>query len=76
MTALAQIKNQVNAFSLAEQISLLEYLVQTIKLRTSLSVPAQAKPTRYFGCAKGELNYPTDIDFCNDEIAQMFGVDE
>ena len=31
---------------------------------------------RYFGCAKGELSYPDDIDFCNDEIAEMFGVDE
>ena len=76
MTAVAQIKNQVNTFSLADQISLLEYLVQTIKLRTSLSATEKAKTKRYFGCAKGELQYPADIDFCNDEIAQMFGADE
>lgn len=29
---------------------------------------------RKFGIAKGELAYPDDIDFCNDEIAEMFGV--
>ena len=31
---------------------------------------------RSFGMAKGELQYPDDIDFCNDEIAAMFGVDK
>lgn len=34
------------------------------------------RPRRSFGMAKGELRYPDDIDFCNDEIAEMFGVDE
>ncbi len=29
-----------------------------------------------FGAAKGKIIYPDDIDFCNDEIAEMFGVDE
>ena len=32
------------------------------------------RPFRSFGMAKGELRYPDDIDFCNDEIAEMFGV--
>lgn len=32
------------------------------------------RPSRSFGMAKGELRYPDDIDFCNDEIARMFGV--
>ena len=32
------------------------------------------RPSRSFGMAKGELRYPDDIDFCNDEIAEMFGV--
>ncbi len=27
-----------------------------------------------FGVAKGELQYPDDIDECNDEIAEMFGL--
>ena len=27
---------------------------------------------RSFGMAKGKLQYPDDIDFCNDEIAKMF----
>lgn len=35
----------------------------------------ELKPKRSFGMAKGELRYPDDIDFCNDEIAAMFGVD-
>ena len=30
---------------------------------------------RSFGMAKGELQYPDDIDFCNEEIATMFGAD-
>ena len=34
------------------------------------------KPSRKFGCAKNELQYPEDFDFCNDEIAEMFGIDE
>ena len=32
------------------------------------------RQTRSFGMAKGELRYPDDIDFCNDEIAEIFGV--
>ena len=32
------------------------------------------KPVRSFGMAKGKLHYPEDIDFCNAEIADMFGV--
>ena len=73
MLALTQVKNEVTGFSLEEQISLLEYLVQAIKSQTT---PQPKAPKRYFGCAKGELHYPNDIDFCNDEIAEMFGVKE
>ena len=36
----------------------------------------ETKPVRKFGCAKNELHYPEDFDFCNDEIAEMFGVNE
>lgn len=32
------------------------------------------KHKRSFGMSKGKLQYPDDIDFCNDEIAEMFGV--
>lgn len=32
------------------------------------------KSFRSFGMAKGKLNYPDDIDFCNDKIADVFGV--
>ena len=34
----------------------------------------RSKPLRSFGMAEGKLHYPVDIDFCNDAIAQMFGV--
>ena len=26
----------------------------------------------FFGMSKGKLQYPDDIDFCNNEIAEMF----
>ena len=32
------------------------------------------KNRRSFGMSKGKLQYPEDIDFCNNEIAEMFGV--
>ena len=34
----------------------------------------RASSSRRIGIAKGELKYPDDIDFCNDEIAELFGV--
>ena len=50
------------------------YLANLIKQNSESEKIAQ--PKRYFGCAKCKLHYPIDIDFCNDEIASMFGVDE
>ena len=35
---------------------------------------SSSKNKRSFGMSKGKLQYPDDIDFCNDEIAEMFGV--
>ena len=32
-------------------------------------------PKRRLGLAKGKWEIPDDIDECNDEIAEMFGVD-
>lgn len=34
------------------------------------------KKNRTLGIADGEYNIPEDIDFCNDEIAAMFGVNQ
>lgn len=34
------------------------------------------RASRSFGMAKNELQYPDNIDFCNDEIAAMFGASE
>ena len=74
MTAVAQVENQIMTFSLDEQLSLMAYLANAIKQKTA-SANIQKKK-RYFGCAKGEFEIPEDIDFCNDEIAEMFGVNE
>ena len=53
-------------------VQLLQYKI------TVLGEKKEEKPNvaRRFGIAKGELHYPDDIDFCNDEIAEMFGVNE
>ena len=45
-------------------------------LLNDLSHSSPQKGLRSFGMAKGKLQYPDDIDFCNDEIADMFGVNE
>ncbi len=74
MTAVTQIEKQINDFSLSEQLYLLERLVKSIQMKTKESSSENHK--RYFGCAKGELQYPENIDFCNDEIATMFGESE
>ena len=42
-----------------------------LKDKSNTSAP---KNMRSFGMAKGKLQYPDDIDFCNNEIAEMFGV--
>lgn len=42
-----------------------------LKDKSNTSAPQNK---RSFGMAKGKLQYPDDIDFCNNEIAEMFGV--
>ena len=72
--ALMNLEEQISLISLNEQITLMAYLANAIKQKTA-SANIQKKK-RYFGCAKGEFEIPEDIDFCNDEIAEMFGVNE
>ena len=65
-------------------IDLLSTLDSDIKLRiinslsaslmNDISKSADKKTVRSFGMARGKLQYPDDIDFCNAEIADMFGV--
>ncbi|MBO7583773.1 MAG: hypothetical protein J6T20_08270 [Treponema sp.] len=43
-------------------------------LLDDVSRTASKKKIRSFGMAKGKLQYPDNIDFCNEEIAEMFGV--
>ena len=71
---LMNLEEQISLISLNEQITLMAYLANAIKQKTA-SANIQKKK-RYFGCAKGEFEIPEDIDFCNDEIAEMFGVNE
>lgn len=72
--ALMNIEEQISLISLNEQIALMAYLANAIKQKAN-SVDVQKKK-RHFGMAKGEFEIPDDIDFCNDEIAEMFGVNE
>ncbi|MBP5440886.1 MAG: DUF2281 domain-containing protein [Fibrobacter sp.] len=44
-------------------------------LQKSLNVSVK-RSVKKFGVAKGKFNIPDNIDFCNDEIAEMFGVNE
>ena len=46
----------------------------TASLLQDKSNTSSKRIKRSFGMAKGKLQYPEDIDFCNDEIAEMFGV--
>lgn len=40
-------------------------------------VPFVAKPAQNrIGIAQGKINCPDDIDFCNDEIADLFGMND
>ena len=66
---LAQKIKAVPAEYVNEVADFIDFIVQ----RASSAPP---KPQRKFGVAKGEFEIPDDIDFCNDEIAEMFGVDE
>ncbi len=68
---LVNIEEQISLISLSEQIALMAYLANTIKQK---SAKIHEKQTSLIGVAKGKFDVPDDIDFCNDEIAEMFGV--
>lgn len=70
-TALMNIEEQISLISLNEQIALMAYLANTIKQNSSKLSAKQG--ARRLGVAKGKFDVPDDIDFCNDEIAEMFG---
>lgn len=55
-----------------ENVALIEQFSSASLLEAEAERPK--RPSRSFGMAKGDLRYPDDIDFCNDEIARMFGV--
>ena len=70
---LMNLEEQISLISLSEQITLMAYLANVIKLN-SAKLQEQKKSNRV-GVAKGKFVVPDDIDFCNDEIAQMFGAE-
>ncbi len=56
----------------AEYEQEIEAFLDSILLRIAQNEKSSCK--RKFGMAKGELRYPDDIDSCNNEIAEIFGV--
>lgn len=68
---LRKIEEQISLISLSEQISLMAYLANAIK-QNSAKFEEKNNSNR-LGVAKGKFTIPDDIDFCNDEIAEMFG---
>ena len=70
--ALRSLEEQISLISLREQIALMAYLAEAIK-QNSAGMRVEKIPQR-LGVAKGKFDVPDDIDFCNDEIAEMFGV--
>ena len=43
-------------------------------LSTQRQSVAMVNRSKRFGVAKGKLYVPDDIDFCNEEVADLFGV--
>lgn len=66
------IEEQISLISLNEQIALMAYLANAIK-KNSAKLHEKKNSCR-LGVAKGKFSIPDDIDFCNNEIADMFGV--
>jgi hypothetical protein len=47
-----------------------------IKVMQGFITPVSDSNSKRIGVAKGKFDVPDDIDECNDEIAEMFGVNE
>lgn len=60
--------------TLSDEIKLSIINSLSASLLQEKSTTSSKRIKRSFGMAKGKLQYPEDIDFCNDEIAEMFGV--
>ncbi|MBR0033364.1 MAG: hypothetical protein IJP61_13905 [Treponema sp.] len=71
--ALMDLEEQISLISLSEQITLMAYLANAIKVNSAKL--QERKKSNRLGVAKGKFVVPDDIDFCNDEVAQMFGAD-
>ena len=71
--ALVNIENQISLISLNEQINLMAFLANAIKMNTESILQTKPNASDRIGVAKGKFIIGDDIDFCNDEIAEMFG---
>jgi hypothetical protein len=47
-----------------------------IRVMQGFITPVSDSNSKRIGVAKGKFDVPDDIDECNDEIAEMFGVNE
>ncbi len=57
-----------------EDQAMLAKLIEAFILGTESHPKSENKPRRVVGKYNGKYVVPDDIDFCNDEIAEMFGV--
>ena len=64
----------LSTLSYEMKLSIINSLSASLLDDVSHSSAQTKKGIRSFGMAKGKLQYPDNIDFCNDEIADMFGV--
>ena len=71
---LLNIENQISLISLSEQISLMAFLANIIKHNSETNADRKSFVSKRLGIAKGKFSVDDNIDSCNDEIAQMFGV--
>lgn len=66
-----QAHEMINQMS-EENLNLIVELMK--KIKASVEISSEKENGIKYGIAKGKFTVPDDIDECNDEIAEMFGV--
>ena len=78
----AQLKDEVErlyksmGISCAEAVRIFALQSVTEQAMPSAIKPVKKSPKRKLGIAAGKFKIPDNIDDCNDEIAEMFGVSD
>ena len=67
---MAQAISELNQTNYQAAMKFIRYLLSTQSKKETSMVDTSKR----FGIAQGNLQVPDDIDFCNDEIADLFGV--